>query len=206
MRLIVLVCNAGDGMKESLEKHRRVFSQPDDSLYVVDEKSIDYITHKLKSVYCDLKPHDDYDTCVSVFVVNCPVDDLDVLRRKLPAVFFLNFPVTTDKAQRLAGFLRRELAHIRKLLRILRKEMKENDSKTPLLLPIRNFKSNVLDRLLSDIQQFRTPEPDYDVPFRRLIRSAEAKGLKSYIESNKTFFENGRSIRFYGPSKGGPRH
>jgi hypothetical protein len=151
----------------------------------------------------------EYDAYVIVFVINGIESALDDLRVELPGVIFLRAPFRFERAHnrqylQFIGFVRQELVHARKLIQVLKKEFRERDSRTPLLLPVQNFKSQALNELLIEVQKLRPGIHDYDVPLRKLI---EAKGLVSIKDGpRKSFFENRNSIRFYGPSKAGARH
>lgn len=121
----------------------------------------------------------DYDTCAAVFVINGNDGSLDDLRVKFPGVVFLKAPFRFERAHRrqyfqFISFLQRELVHARRLFVALQREVKERDSRTPLLLPVRNFSSPILNELLVEVQKLRPKEQDYDVALRTLINS---KGL-----------------------------
>lgn len=134
---------------------------------------------------------------------------LDELRVQLPGVIFLKAPFRFQRAHnrqylQFVGFIRQELTHTKKLVQALKKEFNERDSRTPLLLPVRNFKSQELNDLIIDVQKLRPNSQEYDIPLRNLI---EAKGPISIKDGpKKSFFENRNLVRFYGPSKAGARH
>lgn len=209
MKRIVLICNASIGIKEALERFRDRFLGKADYLSVSRETTIEQISAKIFGAYVSQNPIADYDTCAVVFIINGTDDVLDSLRMQFPGAIVLRAPFRFERAYRkqylqFISFLQRELVHVRKLVSALRKEFRERDSRTPLLLPVRNFRSRKLNELLLEIQKLRPPEDDYDVPLRSLV---DAKGLSSVRETKKrTFFENQSSIRFYGPSKAGARH
>jgi hypothetical protein len=212
MRRIVLVSSASGEMKESLEKYRDRFLDPGDALISFRETSIENISSRIFNAYLFKSPMEDYDTCAVVFVVNGNDDSLDYLRVQFPGVSFLKAPFRFERAHRkqyfqFISFLQRELVHAKKLFGALQREVKERDSRTPLLLPVRNFSSSILNDLLVEVQKLRPKEQDYDVPLRTLIYS---KGLLPVrqVENGRvrTYFENRNAIRFYGPSKAGPRH
>jgi hypothetical protein len=208
MKRIILVCNASSGIKEALEKQRSSFLSDADHLSVFRDMSVEIISTKIHAAYITSNPTEDYDTCAVVFAINGREEELNEFRLRMPGVIALGLPFEFGQAHRkqynrFIGALKRELTHVRKLATALKKEFVERDSRTPLLLPLRNFRSTELNQLMIDVQNFRTGEPDYDVSLRRLINS---RGPQSLRESGKTFFENRNSIRFYGPSKGGARH
>jgi hypothetical protein len=212
MRRIVLVSNASGEIKESLERYRGSFLDPADTLISFRELSVDSISSKIFSAYLSKSPADDYDTCVVVFVVNGSDGSLDDLRLQFPGVVFLKAPFRFERAHRkqyfqFISFLQRELVHARKLFAALRREVKERDSRTPLLLPVRNFNSPILDELIVEVQKLRPKEKDYDLPLRALIGSKGLLPVRQVVAGRaKTYFENRNAIRFYGPSKAGPRH
>jgi hypothetical protein len=209
MKRSVVVCNADNGIKEALERFRGRFLDADDYLTTLRDAKIETIAAKLVAACIKPTLAHEYDACVIVFVVNGVESTLDNLRVELPGVVFLRAPFRFERAHnrqylQFTGFIRQELVHVRRLVQALKKEFRERDSRTPLLLPVRNFKSHVLNELLIEVQKLRPGNPDYDVPLRELI---EAKGLVSIKDGPKnSFFENRNSIRFYGPSKAGARH
>lgn len=212
MRRIVLVSNASGEIKELLERYRDRFLDPADTLISFRDTSIESISSRIFNAYLLKNPIDDYDTCAVVFVVNGNDGALDDLRAQFPGVIFLKAPFRFERARRrqyfqFISFLQRELVHARKLFGALQREVKERDSRTPLLLPVRNFSSAALNELIIEVQKLRPEERDYDVPLRILVGS---KGLLSVREVEKgrtrTYFENRNAIRFYGPAKAGPRH
>lgn len=212
MRRIVLVSNASGEIKELLERYRDRFLGPTDTLISFRETSIESISSRIVNAYLFKDPMDDYDTCAVVFVINGNDGSLDDLRVQFPGVIFLKAPFRFERARRrqyfqFISFLQRELVHVRKLFGALQREVKERDSRTPLLLPVRNFSSSALNELIVEVQKLRPREQDYDVPLRTLVGS---KGLLSVRQVEKgrtrTYFENRNAIRFYGPSKAGPRH
>jgi hypothetical protein len=209
MRRIVLVCNASVGIKEALERFRARFLSPSDYLSVFREASALAISSRIFGTYVSKSPVADYDTWAVVFVINSTDQELDSFRVELPGALFLKAPFRFARAHnkeylQFVSFIQRELVHVRKLTNALKKEFRERDSRTPLLLPVRNFDSSILKELIVDVQKFRSAEDDYYVPLRALI---DAKGLASVRETKKrTYFENERSLRFYGPSKAGARH
>jgi hypothetical protein len=150
----------------------------------------------------------EYEILAIVFVINGTESVLDDLRIQLPGALFLGIPFGFDRAHnreylQLVQFIQKELRHARRLAGVLRKEFTARDSRTPLLLPLQNFKSRLLEELVRDVQKLRPGEQDYDMPLRKLV---EGKGLLSKRDRGKSFFENRNSIRFYGPSKAGARH
>ena len=209
MKRIVLVCNAHSGIKEALERFRGRFLDESDYLFTFRDINLEYISEKIVSAYINAKPVNDYDTMAAVFFINGTEETLDDIRRKSPAVPFVKIPFRFERAHnreylQLVSLIRRELGQIHRLVQALKKEFKLHDSRTPLLLPARNFKSSSLEALLIGVQKFRTSESDYEVPLRTFINSV---GLQSIRESGKkTYFENKNSVRFYGPSKAGARH
>jgi hypothetical protein len=209
MKRSVIVCNADNGIKEALERFRGRFLDAADYLTTLRDAKIETIASKFATACIKPTLAREYDACVIVFVVNGAEGALDNLRVELPGVIFLRAPFRFERAHnrqylQFTGFIRQELVHVRKLVQALRKEFRERDSRTPLLLPVRNFKSQALNELLIEVQKLRPGNQDYDVPLRKLI---DAKGLVSTKDGpRKSFFENRNSIRFYGPSKAGARH
>jgi hypothetical protein len=210
MKRVVIVCNAPLGLKEGLERFRDRFLDPNDHLTTMGGTELSLIATKIKTAYiANAGQLQDYDALAVVFVVNLSDDDIDSFRLEMPGVLFVGVPFKVPRAHNkdyigFVGLLRHETVRAVKLARALKKEFKERDSRTPLLLPVQNFKSKALEKLLVDVQKLRPSEPDYDLPLKKLISSG---GLQSTRESKKkTFFENRNSVRFYGPSKAGARH
>lgn len=208
MKRVVIVCNAPPGLKEGLERHRKIFLDKTEPFpHVIAARDPYTIAVKINAAY---KPEitKDHDAFAVVFVVNCPSDDLEQLRIDLPGAMFFSIefnvpnPHSRDYGE-VARRLRREIAHAGKLAAALKKEFTERDSRTPLLLPIRNFKSKHLERLLLEVQELRS-SGDYTPILNRLIAAGSIRSIRE--SKKKTFFENANAIRFYGPSKAGARH
>jgi hypothetical protein len=211
MKLVAFLCNADQTIKEALEREPKRYLSTDDQFTVVKQISPDYIAQKVLPICTQPGIDRDYEIYVVVLMLNITADQIDSLRQTFPALLFLNIGLQRDgygqpRVNHLLRELMFRLAHARKLFRMISKEVRERDSKTPLLLPIRNFHSDNLNKLLIDVQSLNPRQTDYDPEFRAVVRRAEAAGLRAHREGPKAFFENSRSIRFYGPSKAGPRH
>ncbi|WP_375763090.1 hypothetical protein ACE10X_27235 [Bradyrhizobium sp. Pha-3] len=209
MKRVVIVCNAPHGLKEGLERHRGMFLDKADHLTTIAASDTHSIATKINLAYiANAEVTKDYEAFALVLVVNASDDQVDQLRLRMPGPLFMPIAFAVDRPHNkdfldLARQLRIEVFRAGKLARALKKEFQERDSRTPLLLPVRNFKSKDLERLLLEVQRLTT-DGDYDAPLKKLLASGNIQASRE--SHKKTFFENGNAIRFYGPSKAGARH
>jgi hypothetical protein len=208
--LIILLCNANQQIKELIERGPKPYLSPGDLFYVTKSTDADYIAQKIASHYVS-NGGGGADGHAVVLLLNVPEIAANALRTDFPGPLFLTLLVPQQSQVReyirvLVRQLMSELRHARKLLQVIKKEVQERDTRTPVLLPVRNFASAELIDLLVAIQQLRPVEPDYGAAFRALIVEAENRGLRSVSVGRSSYFENSREIRFSGPSKAGARH
>jgi hypothetical protein len=211
VKLIVVVANVGLTTRQALERNRASFTATKDLIVSLDSFTAASICDVIATKYIRVGPSEDYETFSVVFAVNTTAVAIDEMRKALPGLLILPTPAlaTTPNAgdhTALIGFLRRELVHVRKLLAAIRKEIRERDTKTPLLLPVRNFKSSSLLPLLVGVQQLRPTVPDYDVPVRKFVDAAGISSQRKGTGKKNSFFMDNRSLEFCGPTKAGARH
>jgi len=92
----------------------------------------------------------------------------------------------------------------RDALRLLAKELRERDAKTPLLLPVKNFTSAHLAKTLLELQSAVVNAADKDLAIKYAVESLEsthppAKDLKRY-------FVDDRKVEFRPPGSHRARH
>jgi hypothetical protein len=200
-------------VKEQIESRRQQFASSADQIFFSVENSgnIEVIRHRLAEKM--LARMDTYvrnpESMLVSFLIGYPLTDLERLRRILPAILIAGTPTTLQsksQAARVVGFIQSELSRVRRLLGALKKELQERDSKTPLLLPLRNFDSTSLNNFLVRIQELRTDETDYTPVVRKMVDRLVEDSLDVRSEDKRTAFIGTRSIAFLAPAKAGPRH
>jgi hypothetical protein len=208
----VVVCTDDSELGSALERGRRQFLSANEAIaFVVGRHSEDSLVLRI----CDKfgKPAV-YDSRNFAFAgAAALISDqlgLDVrsLRRRLPFLHVSSLPIPAGKnaETRSLGLVKRELGRVRRSIAALSKEFRERDSKTPLLLPLRNFGSERLVELVCAVQDQAAESEDFYPSIRAKIDKFQSTSLRTVVEGKKTYFQNDRAIRFTGPKKAGARH
>lgn len=95
-------------------------------------------------------------------------------------------------------------AKVKSSLAALRKELQERAQRTPLLLPLRNFRSPDLVEKIKELQEGLPVAQDPNEEIRRIVGDIEAKHSRVRDERKLWFFVNDRNVLFRPP--GNDRH
>ena len=120
----------------------------------------------------------------------------------------MNMPLATENQRRKAANDliregRRAVVKARKLLSIIAEEISNRDNRTCLLLPPRNFGSEI--DAVFDCVRNATLAGEEGEEFKNRL-SAVARSLRTQRKGNREYFTGRRGIVFKSPGKAGARH
>ena len=98
----------------------------------------------------------------------------------------------------------RALRHARKLFGVIAEHVRNSDSRTPMLLPEKNFGSGI-DNLFRGIRAAALDRSEDEKRFRDRIKHIE-RSLPMARQDDRKYFQGRSKIIFRGQRKGGPRH
>lgn len=107
-----------------------------------------------------------------------------------------------------ANFLVKEsiqaLRHAGALFSIIAEHVRNKDSRTPMLLPVKNFGGNI-DNLFRDIHEAALDRKENENQFRNRIKRI-VRSFPTVRHGDREYFQGRSKIVFKGQRKGGPRH
>lgn len=98
----------------------------------------------------------------------------------------------------------RALRHARRLFGVIAEHVRNRDSRTPMLLPVKNFGDDI-DNLFRGIQAAALDRSEDEKRFRERIKQIE-RSLPMVRQDDRKYFQGRSKIVFKGQRKGGPRH
>ena len=96
------------------------------------------------------------------------------------------------------------LRHARKLFGVIAEHIQKKDSRTPMLLPPKNFGSDI-GNLFQGIRAAALDRSEDEQQFRSRIKQIE-RSLPMEKQGSRKYFQGRSKIIFRGQHKGGPRH
>ncbi len=154
------------------------------------------------------------DTGFAVIYVNHPSPSTTVFaRRFFPSILCILVDWTLDKTSgasvrrsknQLLNQLKVATEHAKKGIPPIKKEVTERDNRTPLLLPIKNFKSNCLVAELEVLQTDLLHVSDKQQVIGRVIRNIENEHPRQRDDTERyghSYFVDHRNIMFRPPGK-----
>lgn len=116
--------------------------------------------------------------------------------------------LTPNDRNRSANFLVDEsiqaLRHAQALFESIEYHVQKIDSKTPMLLPVKNFGADI-GKVLTGMREAAAARGEDDKRFRRRIERIE-RALPTARQGGRRYFRGRSGIVFRGTPKGGPRH
>lgn len=136
--------------------------------------------------------------------------------RFFPSTMCIEIPWALDRTNdmtmrqsknELITLLREATEQVRKAIPPLKKEIRERDARTPLLLPLKNFHSDLLVDEIKNLQEALVDEDDKLNVIVETVRTLERHHpLQAPTKGYRKFFLDERNVQFRPPGTAGSRH
>lgn len=184
-------------------------------MYSYDSNHIKFFENAFKQHIENDHHNELVDTAFAVILINHGEEGIEMFRQKFfpsTLIFSVEWKMEWGRPQiirqagnRLIAVLKDACKKVRDSLGPLKKELTERANRTPLLLPLRNFRSKYLLEIILNLQGEIISSADKSATIKKFVREIERHHpLKQDNPNNPRFFVDDRNIVFRAP--GNNRH